>query len=218
MGMKIFITQDDYLVKKMFLERGHTIAKNILEDFDVMVFTGGSDVNPIYYGERPIPGTQFSPRRDALDNKYWRCQELAFPKVGICRGSQFGNVMCGGSLWQDVDGHAIRGDHLAKDEKSGRYIPVSSTHHQMSRLAAHGKLLASAKQSVKYDAESDSKRFGRSSPNDWEDVEAFYYASHNFLGVQFHPEYPGFKACQEYFWELFDEHIGVQDVQVREAA
>src|SRR3546814_3238996 len=31
------------------------------------------------------------------------------PMAGICRGGQFLNVMCGGSMIQHVEGHAIHG-------------------------------------------------------------------------------------------------------------
>lgn len=218
--MNVFVVGQDYQVVQMFENAKHTVVEYATDDHDLVVFTGGADVNPVLYGERPLPGVQISPARDRQDVQAWKFTDPKKPKVGICRGSQFGNVMCGGRLWQDVDGHANGKGHMVKDlGKKNGYLPVSSTHHQMSRLAKGARLLAVAKEARMYDAEGDQVTFdqydlGRITDkmNQWYDVEAFYYENFNFLGVQFHPEYKGWGACQEFFWKLIDEYSSGKDL------
>lgn len=149
--MKVFVVGGDYLVAKMFEKNGHTLVPGP-EDAELLCFTGGADVNPVYYKDVVHRTTRYDDNRDryeiALYNLY---SEL--PKVGICRGSQFLNVMSGGTLWQDVDRHAIGGTHFIKYLRDGKYnfdfgpdededhnpraeyanVSVTSTHHQMMR-------------------------------------------------------------------------------------
>lgn len=219
---RVFVSSDDELVKNMFRERGFEVVKNFFDDFDVICFTGGADINPFLYGERPLPETEFSTRRDNIEIRYWKSLESSFPKVGICRGAQLGNVLCGGTLWQDVDGHQAQ--HPVKDYAFStvdkpRYVPVSSVHHQMCILTDDALLYATASRALKKQGDGHSKRYGiQTGVNIHEDVEAFYYSNFNFLGVQFHPEYYGYKACREYFWELFDASFkSVSQVQEKPA-
>lgn len=205
MSKRVFVTSDDNLVKLMFRAAGWTVVNSISDEFDLMCFTGGADISPYLYGERPLPGTEFSTRRDNLEIKYWKSREMFFPKVGICRGAQLGNVLSGGSLWQDVDGHQT--SHFARDYFFGdnALIPVSSVHHQMCRLTEDALLIASAAKATRLEADGEHKRYGvQTGLNHQEDIEAFYYTHTNFLGVQFHPEYSGYKHCTEYFWRLVD--------------
>src|SRR5438309_1359385 len=59
---------------------------------------------------------------------FHRAKMIGKPMAGICRGSQFLNVMAGGRLCQHLDGHGSWHDMETSD---GRSFEVSSTHHQM---------------------------------------------------------------------------------------
>lgn len=214
---KVFVTTDDKLVKHMFQRAGWRIASAYSEDFDLICFTGGADINPFLYGERPLPGTEWSTKRDNLEIQYWKRLEPQFPKVGICRGAQLGNVLCGGRLWQDVDNHE-GGGHYVKDFWWDGIDPktnlarinfqVSSSHHQMCDLTDDAMLLAAANRTTIKQRENEMKRYGiKVDKNQFFDPEAFFYTNFNFLGVQFHPEYSGYPQCTDYFWDLLDEFI-----------
>lgn len=70
------------------------------------LFTGGQDVSPALYGERPLSGLEETcPARDEMETELLRLAlEMDKPILGICRGIQFLNAPLGGTLWQDIPG------------------------------------------------------------------------------------------------------------------
>lgn len=106
---------------------------------DLLIFTGGEDVNPYLYGETPHAKTHFNPERDAQEAQVWRmAKERGIPCLGICRGSQFLNVMNKGRLVQHVTNHTT--DHDMRTS-CGHTIHVTSTHHQMMDPGEGAELL-----------------------------------------------------------------------------
>lgn len=145
MDKKVYIVGGDYLVEKMFSELGG--YEICLDPYyaDLAVFTGGEDVTPSYYGAEAHPTTYNNRVRDNSESKvsaFFLAREI--PMVGICRGAQFLCVMNGGSLYQDVDRHAISGEHELSyvDEKGqARTYHVTSTHHQMQNPYTNDDLM-----------------------------------------------------------------------------
>ncbi len=85
-------------------------ARETVAALDGIVFTGGSDLNPSWYGEAPHPETfGVDDRRD--ESEFALLQEAfdaGLPVLGICRGIQLLNVALGGDLHQhlpEVVGH-----------------------------------------------------------------------------------------------------------------
>lgn len=188
---------------------GYVGVKNP-EDADIIVFTGGEDVSPHLYNEKKHHTTYANTFRDAVDQAMYedswsRGQFL----VGICRGGQFLNVMNGGHLWQDVDNHALFGGHDAYSPKGGRIILVSSTHHQMMRIAPGGELLLYATESERKDTMAigpDGKpTWTPPAPDDEFDVEAVWYPETRSFCFQPHPEFNGFPECRQWFFETLNE-------------
>jgi putative glutamine amidotransferase len=76
---------------------------DILDRIDGLVFTGGSDVDPALYGERPHPTVNTKPERDAAEVLLMRAAIAAdLPLLGICRGMQLMAVVHGGRLHQHL--------------------------------------------------------------------------------------------------------------------
>ena len=70
-----------------------------------LVLTGGHDVSPELYGEKP--GEHMGATcglRDRMESYLFRkAIDKDLPVLGICRGIQFMNAYLGGSLYQDLD-------------------------------------------------------------------------------------------------------------------
>lgn len=79
----------------------------LLGQMSGLVLTGGPDIDPTLYHEAVDGAVDLDPARDALDQTAWReAERRSVPVFGICRGLQAINVFSGGSLVQDVPGHA----------------------------------------------------------------------------------------------------------------
>lgn len=79
-------------------------VRSMLAVCDGLVLSGGEDVDPARYGERPSPALGSVNRR--RDEAEFCALEVAMerqvPVLGICRGAQVLNVALGGTLYQDI--------------------------------------------------------------------------------------------------------------------
>lgn len=172
-------------------------------DADLVVFTGGVDVDPKLYGAVQHTSTFSSPSRDKRDIEVWEmCVENGIPMLGICRGAQFGAVMKGAKLYQDVDNH--NQDHTIYDVRTQSHIPVSSVHHQMVIADTEGGMVVIA--------DNNSARVRWKDPFNKVvgtkfDVEAFWYPDVAFLGIQGHPEYSGYDEFRLWTLKLIEDLI-----------
>lgn len=159
---------------------------------DGFLLTGGHDVDPALYGQRPLPvcGT-LCPQRDRMERIVLDtaiAQDK--PLLGICRGVQFINAALGGTLWQDLptqrpsDTEHHQSPPYDAPVHSVSLIPgsplhtllrrdsiaVNSYHHQAVRDVAPGlSVMATAEDGL---------------------VEALCMPGKRFLwGVQWHPEF-----------------------------
>lgn len=169
----------------------------LFDRVDGLLFSGGGDVDPIYYNQSPQVDnlSDIQRERDEHEIRLLRMAvEAKKPFFAICRGIQVMNVATGGSLWQDLasqNPHTIRHDFYYSDEQLPRnYIahdvrvekasllynivradrmPVNSLHHQAIReISPALKATGLAEDGV---------------------VEALELPNHPFaLGVQWHPE------------------------------
>lgn len=71
---------------------------------DGLMLTGGGDIDPMLFGEEPLPGLgEVSPARDSLEIALiHQMLEVDKPILGICRGQQILNVAFGGNIYQDI--------------------------------------------------------------------------------------------------------------------
>jgi len=78
--------------------------QQLYESVDGVLFTGGPDVDPILYGEEPLPKQGgIEPMRDDFEFKLAKIAlDGPKPVFGICRGLQVLNAAAGGTLIQDI--------------------------------------------------------------------------------------------------------------------
>ncbi len=84
---------------------GEETAEYFTKLCDGFIFSGGIDIEPKTYGEKPSPKLgEVSPSRDEADFQYFKSVYAAGkPIFGICRGAQVLNVCRGGTLYQDLN-------------------------------------------------------------------------------------------------------------------
>ncbi len=133
-------------------------VEQILSICDGLLLTGGADIQPHMYGQKPIPECgPTQPNRDELE---FRLLDKALyenmPMLGVCRGSQMLNVYLGGTLYQDLRtqlpdsiNHAMEPPYESPCHKvtlvpgepleallGVSELPVNSIHHQAVRRLA----------------------------------------------------------------------------------
>jgi putative glutamine amidotransferase len=137
------------------------LITNYLEAVDGLLFTGGEDVAPAYYGEAQDERCEEPDReRDLFEIHLARAAlSRRMPILGICRGLQLLNVAAGGTLYQDIQCrpgtkayHAASTADRQKLIHAVRILPgtrlhaimgviesrVTSTHHQLVKDLAPG--------------------------------------------------------------------------------
>lgn len=133
-------------------------AADILAKLDGVVFSGGSDIPPSWYGEELLNETvKLNPIRDRSDSLLAKATLASGkPILGICRGSQILNVLLGGTLYQDIpsqlpEAHTHKGVSHKIGLEKGSFLKeifgtdsltVNSTHHQAVKDLAPGAKLA----------------------------------------------------------------------------
>lgn len=176
-----------------------------IEGMNGLLLTEGDDVEPTRYRANQANFTHLegtNPLKDAIEVRLIRhALRQRLPILGICRGSQLLNVVCGGTLYGDVQKEKrSRLKHI--EQNPGLYdtyrhpvtlvegsplhrwyrqntVHVNSYHHQGVReLASRFKPMAHADDGL---------------------IEAFYDPKSNFtVGLQFHPE----RMLQDYAGNL----------------
>ena len=203
--LDVFVVGDDTEQRafaEMFIRAGCRKAESI-ETADLVVFTGGADVNPALYGQTAHSLTRFHDKRDEEDMKVWQeCFLRGIPTFGVCRGAQFLYVMLGGRLYQDIDNH--HGDHQMWDHEGHALIPkVSSVHHQAciadSTLGIN--IVATTNQSD-WCWENDKIKISQVA-----DMEAFWCPDTVTFGVQGHPEYRGYDHFARWSLEKINKYV-----------
>ena len=95
-GRAVLITPDDP-------------GTDVLDSLDGIVFVGGNDIDPAYWGAERHPETEVDVARDESELMLMRATlEMDLPVLGVCRGMQVMAVVAGGSLHQhlpDLIGH-----------------------------------------------------------------------------------------------------------------
>jgi putative glutamine amidotransferase len=169
------------------------LTASCLDAVDAILFTGGEDVAPAFYGQAQDERCQEPDReRDLFEIQLARAVlARRMPALGICRGLQLLNVAAGGTLYQDIQCRpGTQAYHAASTADRQRLIHavrilpgtrlhsimgvpesrVTSTHHQFVKDLAPGFRIT-----------AESREDGI--------VEGIEQPDHPFLlAVQWHPE------------------------------
>lgn len=140
---------------------GVRTAETLVGGIDGLLLSGGSDLDPGYYGEDPIPELNITmPERDAFEMELvGHALRRGIPVFGICRGLQVLNVALGGTLYQDLPSQLgrdvlkhrqetpkwqptheveVNGASKVAEILDGEALKVNSYHHQAIKDLADG--------------------------------------------------------------------------------
>jgi len=176
------------------LEADDDELRQLADEFDGFLFTGGPDVHPFLFGEETqVHCGNVSEARDGMELGLLPfILEKRKPVLGICRGIQVLNIAMGGTIWQDIFSMTKQEFPIAHTQPFAYHMPshtvlltqgtllheiagmdtlrVNSLHHQAVKDLGKG-LIASAY-----------------SPDHL--IEALEMPGYTFfVGVQWHPEY-----------------------------
>lgn len=167
---------------------------------DAIFFGGGSDVNPAMYNVKNVAARRVDDRRDKEEKTLYDRLDPGQVKIGICRGAQLLNVLNGGFLIQDADGHNY-GTHVLFDLEERTLRMVNSYHHQIMVPTAKADLIAVSGASTYHKYHTSENSLFHSKQDDFTDPEVVHYPASNSFCFQFHPEYPH-EDSRNYFTEI----------------
>ncbi len=178
---------------------GFTKTSN-MDDADMVIFGGGTDISPSLYKQVPIKETSAPDvERDKKELAVYKSLKPSVWKIGICRGSQLLCALAGGSLWQHTDNHAGRAHTLTyydPDTKDWQETITNSVHHQVCRPPDEAIILGMANESTVL---KDAKEYIH--VNNYSEVEVWAHLGLKIFGFQGHPEY-GQKETVQVFTKL----------------
>jgi gamma-glutamyl-gamma-aminobutyrate hydrolase PuuD len=213
-GKKIYVIGHALDYANWIIDLGFEFTTNV-EDSDLVMFTGGADVDPMYYGHPKDNSTNTNSARDAKEFlELSKALKQKKKLIGICRGSQFLCVGSGGKLIQDMNHPSA---HSAKTV-TGEIIQVTSSHHQMMypfELDAKEYLVVATASS---DLCSNYSYNGRQKNNVPADCEVVFFKETNALAIQSHPEWQFNKGDEVqhetvvYFQNLLTDFMNNQNV------
>src|SRR5689334_8194141 len=192
--LQLLIRVRTFPVMVPVVEGARAVLTQYMQNMRGLLLVEGEDIEPCRYDHeeanlRYLEKTH--PLKDEIEVRLARhALRHDLPILGICRGSQLLNVICGGTLYGDVQKekqsalkHISYGEEYDQYRHLVRIVPgtplaewygrptleVNSYHHQgVRRLAPHFQAMAHAEDGL---------------------VEAFYDLRRRFVvGLQFHPE------------------------------
>ena len=202
--------------KAMFL---HPDRPRADADFDALLITGGSDIDPATYGGETHPAiVKTDPRRDDLELALLeRAHREGVPVMGICRGMQLINLYFGGTLYPHIH------DFELKTKHSNTLFPLKEVTLE-AETKLHGilnqpTLKVNALHHQAVDRPGEGLRIAAHDIN--KIVQAIEHAELSFvMGLQWHPEFMPYAWHSRKLFAAFVHHAklhaeGAKPLQAR---
>ncbi|MBE7720976.1 gamma-glutamyl-gamma-aminobutyrate hydrolase family protein [Lacrimispora indolis] len=178
----------------MPLDASEEDLKQLSQELDGFLFTGGPDVHPFLFGEETQEHCgNVSPARDQMEISLLpMIMELRKPVLGICRGIQVLNIALGGNIWQDIPSQVKRDFPLAHSQPFHYDMPCHTVSLTKGSLLARISGCSSLKvNSMHHQAVKDiAPGLIASAYSTDHLIEALEMPGYPFfIGVQWHPEY-----------------------------
>jgi len=166
---------------------------DLVKRLDGFVFTGGDDIDPRFYKEKPLSGARVSispAERTRFEIELFNAVTKAKkPVLAICYGAQLVNVALGGTLYQDI------GLQIPCPLKHGAARPGEKVFHDVDILEGTllSRIMGTPRIRVRSAHHQSVKNPGKglhlSAVSHDRVIEALEPRSKNFLlAIQWHPE------------------------------
>lgn len=163
-----------------------------------ILFAGGGDIHPKYFGEEPQAGFEMGiilPQRDSFEIRlYKEAKKRRMPMLGICRGIQLMAVAAGGSIYQDIDTGTKRVQRIRHMQKAPDWCETHSVSilpdTRLAQIYGVERIMTNSfhHQSVK-NVPDGYRVSALSGDGIVEAIESLYLPF--CIGVQWHPERTG---------------------------
>ncbi|PKM90229.1 MAG: peptidase C26 [Firmicutes bacterium HGW-Firmicutes-12] len=184
-----------------------SLVENYYQLFDGLIFSGGDDIDPHYFGEEPLRGLgETTPLRDSFELALAKLAlEGNKPVLGICRGIQVLNIAAEGSVHQDLNDKS----NQQHRQKAPRWYP---THHikvdgdsRLYRILGTNTLRVNSFHHQAINFVGSKLRAVSWSRDGLVEAVEIRDTSRFFIGVQWHPECSHSK--DEFSIRLFNSFI-----------
>lgn len=189
---KLYVVGGSYGYANWMLPLGCEIVRD-KNDADIFVFTGGADLDPSFYGEKPGRHTYFNQRRSIEEKQIFDfALENKKAMWGTCLGCQSLAVHAinGAKLIQHISHPSIH--DVILPYHGDLKIVVPSCHHQMvyapeDREGIDYLTIAYSERLSPFhlDGNDQDYRF----PENYKEIEGFCIPDKKILGMQTHPEF-----------------------------
>ena len=170
-----------------------TSIPDLVKALNGFVFTGGDDIDPRFYKEKPLSGAHASissDERTRFEIKLFKAVIKAKkPVLAICYGAQLVNVALGGKLYQDI------GVQVPNPVKHGASKPGEKVFHEVDIFEGTllSRIIGTPRISVRSAHHQSVKNPGKglhlSAVSHDRVIEALEPRTKNFLlALQWHPE------------------------------
>ena len=200
-------------------------AEVLLDGLDGLLLSGGSDLDPGYYGEEAVAELGVTvPERDAFEmSLVEHALRRGMPIFGICRGMQVLNVALGGTLFQDLPTQVDHLVLLGHRQETPKWQPTHEVEvdvgSQVAEILGTGELKVNSyhHQAIKTLA-SDLVAVAHAPDGVIEAVESGDLSERWTIGVQWHAEAMRDGGGPEHR-NLFEAHVSAaKSHAVRRAA
>jgi putative glutamine amidotransferase len=163
----------------------------VLEGIDGVVLTGGGDIDPARFGQKPHGTLEpvLQPKHDSDFRLAARAVEFGIPTLGICYGMQLLTVLHGGDLVQDIPS-MVKGalEHHGTEEKDAEHAVTLEAGSLIHSILGRLELTINSRHHQGAGATGSLRVTARSADGVVEAVEPAKPTGRWLLGVQWHPE------------------------------
>ena len=196
-----------------WLTADDNFVMSTIEDAELVIFPGGSDINPALYNEQIGSFTHFYREADERQLKYFKPYIGKKKFFGICRGLQLLTAMAGGKLVQ----HSSHPYFHRITTYDGKILGTNSLHHQQAYLLDMPKedyqLLAWAENLSPMHLDGTDSEYPTG--DSYKEPEVVHYPNIGAMGIQGHPEMGGMpQETRNWLIEQIKSHLFYEKIIV----